>query len=48
MLCIAKMLRAGLSPASVQLNKLVAGGEIPDTPCALHRGSSLWEICLAK
>ena len=43
MLCIAKMLRAGLSvlppcrtlsPAAVQLRKLVAAGEIPDTAYA--------------
>ena len=27
-----------ISPASVQLNKLVAAGELPGLPCALHRG----------
>ncbi len=41
MLCIAKMASCRThSPAAVQLRKLVAAGEIPDTPRTLHRGNS--------
>lgn len=41
MLCIAKIASCRtFSPASAQLNKLAAAGEIPDTPRALHQGCS--------
>ncbi len=44
MLCIAKTASCRtLSPAAVQLRKLVAGGEIPDT--ALHRGGIVRSPC---
>ena len=45
MLRIAKIASCRtLSPAAFQLRKLVAAGEIPDTPRALHRGCSFYSI----